>query len=146
MKVFLSKLLKTIGVFILRYGLGIVIIWLGFLKFKNSEADYTHQLISGGYMSWILKYLTPYALNQILAYMQIIIGVFIMVKPISKSLSFWGGVAAAAMFLISISLLFSSNVVWLTGYGFPELSKVGQSILKDFILFGAAAWCVGDSM
>lgn len=146
MKDFLSRLLKTIGVFILRYGLGIVIIWLGFLKFKNSEADYTYQLISGGYLSWILKYLTPYALNQILAYMQIIIGVFIMVKPISKPLSFWGGVAAAAMFLISISLLFSSDVVWLTGYGFPELSKVGQSILKDFILFGSAAWCVGDSM
>jgi len=146
MKNFLSRLFKTIGIFILRYGLGIVIIWLGFLKFKNSEANYTYQLISGGYMSWILKYLTSYALNQILAYVQILIGVLIMLKPISKSLSFCGGVAAVVMFIISISLLFSSDVVWLTGYGFPELSKVGQSILKDFILFGSAAWCVGDSM
>ncbi|TLX73046.1 DUF417 family protein [Labilibacter sediminis] len=146
MKSFISKLLKTVGVFILRYGLGIVIIWLGFLKFKNSEADYTHQLISGGYMAWVLKYITPYALNQIVAYLQIAIGFFIMVKPISRSFSFWGGLAASIMFLFSISLLFSSDVVWLTGYGFPELSKVGQTILKDLVLFGAAAWCVGDSM
>ena len=146
MKDFLSKLLKTAGVFILRYGLGIVIIWLGFLKFKNSEADYTHQLISGGYMSWILKYIIPSALNQIVAYLQIVIGFFIMVKPISRKLSFWGGLAASVMFLFSVSLLFSSDVVWLAGYGFPELSKIGQTILKDFVLFGAAAWCVGDSM
>ena len=60
MKNFLSKLLNKIGTFILRYGLGFIIIWLGFLKFKNSEADYTHQLISGGHISFILKYLTPY--------------------------------------------------------------------------------------
>ncbi len=146
MKNFISKLLKNVGVFILRYGLGIVIIWLGFLKFKNSEAEYTRQLISGGYMAWILKYLTPYALNQIVAYLQIIIGFFIMTKSVSRPLSFWGGFAAAIMFLFSVSLLFTSSIVWQTGYGFPELSKVGQAVLKDFILFGAAAWCVGDSM
>ncbi len=146
MKNFINKLFKASGVFILRYGLGLVIIWLGFLKFKNSEADYTYQLISGGYLSWILQYLTPYALNQIVAYLQIIIGLLIMLKPISRSLSFWGGLAAVIMLLFSISLLFTSNVVWQTGYGFPELSKVGQTILKDFVLFGAAAWCVGDSI
>ena len=146
MKNFMNKLFKGSGVFVLRYGLGLVIIWLGFLKFKNSEADYTYQLISGGYLSWVLQYLTPYALNQIVAYLQIVIGVLIMLKPISRSLSFWGGLAAVIMLLFSVSMLFTSNVVWQTGYGFPELSKVGQTILKDFVLFGAAAWCVGDSI
>ncbi len=146
MKNFISKLLKTVGIFILRYGLGIVIIWLGFLKFKNSEAEYTHQLISGGYLSGLLRYLTPYALNHIIAYLQIVIGLFIMLKPISRSLSFWGGIGATIMFLFSISLLLTSQIVWLSGYGFPELSKIGQTLLKDFILFGAAAWCVGDSI
>ena len=51
MKAIISKSLKFLGGFILRYGLGVVIVWLGFLKFKNIEADYTHQLISGGYLS-----------------------------------------------------------------------------------------------
>ena len=146
MKSFISKLLKTVGVFILRYGLGLVIIWLGFLKFKNSEAEYTHQLISGGYLSWILKYVTPYALSQIIAYLQILVGFFIMLKPVSRPLSFWGGITASIMFLFSLSLLFTSSAVWQSGYGFPELSKIGQTVLKDFVLFGAAAWCVGDSM
>jgi len=146
MKNFLSKLIKAISVFTLRYGLGFVIIWLGYLKFKNSEADYTHQLISGGHVSFILKYITPYALNQIVAYLQILIGLLILLKPISKPLSFWGGVAACLMFILSLSLLFTSKIVWQMGYGFPELSKVGQTILKDFVLFGASAWCVSDSL
>ncbi|MCW3806736.1 DUF417 family protein [Plebeiibacterium marinum] len=146
MKNFLSKLVKTLGVFILRYGLGLVIIWLGFLKFKNIEADYTHQLISGGYMSWILKYLTPYALNHIVAYLQIVTGIFLMLKPISKPMSVWGGIGACTMFIVSISLLFTSKIVWQTGYGFPELSKAGQTILKDIILLGASAWCTSDSL
>ncbi|MGQ1785208.1 MULTISPECIES: DUF417 family protein [unclassified Saccharicrinis] len=146
MKNFISNLLKTVGKFILRYGLGLVIIWLGFLKFKNTEAEYTHQLISGGYLSVVLKYITPYALNHIMAYFQILVGVFIMLKPVSRHLSFWGGMLAAIMFMFSISFLFTTQVVWETGYGFPELSKVGQTVLKDFVLFGAAAWCVGDSI
>ncbi len=146
MKNFLSKLLKTFGTFILRYGLGIVIIWLGYLKFKNVEAEYTRELISGGYVSWILKYITPYALTQIIAYLQILVGFLIMLKPISKSLSFWAGIVAVIMFVFSLSLLFTSHFVWLNGYGFPELSKAGQLVLKDFVLLGAAAWCVGDSL
>lgn len=146
MKNFISKLLKAVGQFILRYGLGMVIVWLGFLKFKNFEAEYTYELISSGYLSWILQYITSYTLNHIVAYLQIIVGLFVMLKPISKELSFWGGIGASVIFLVSISLLFTSQVVWLKGYGFPELSKVGQTLLKDFILFGAAAWCVGDSI
>ena len=145
MKSFISKLLKNIGVFLLRYGLGLVIIWLGFLKFKNSEAEYIHRLISGGYLSWLLKYVTPYALGHIIGYLQILTGILIMLKPISGPVSFWGGIMASVVFLFSISLLLASDVVWQSGYGFPELSKIGQTVLKDIVLFGAAAWCAGDS-
>ncbi len=146
MKSFLSKVLKFVSIILLRYGLGIVIIWFGILKFKNSEADYMHRLITGGYLSWVLKYITPYALSQIIAYIQIIAGILLMMRPVSKKISFWGGILICTMFLLSISLLFTSSVVWEIGYGFPELSKAGQTVLKDFVMLGAAAWCVEDSM
>ncbi len=146
MKVFLRKLLKAVSIFLLRYGLGIVIIWFGILKFKNTEADYMHRLITGGYLSWVLKYITPYALSQIIAYVQIFAGLLLMLKPVSKKLSLWGGILISVMFLLSISLLFTSSVVWEVGYGFPELSKAGQTVLKDFVLLGATAWCIEDSL
>ncbi len=97
-------------------------------------------------MAWVLKYITAYTLNQIVAYIQIFAGVMLMLKPVSKKLSFWGGLLVCIMFLLSLSLLFTSSVVWEIGYGFPELSKVGQAVLKDFVLLGAAFWCIGDSI
>ena len=47
------------------------------------------------------------------------------------------------IFLPGIIVFFSSDVVWLTGYGF-ELSRTGQILLKDFILFGVAAGCFSE--
>jgi uncharacterized membrane protein YkgB len=142
----IAKTFKTAGQFILRYGLAITFIWLGLMKLRNSEADYLkHVLSNSSLFSWMLKYITSYAFSQMLAYMQMVIGVLVALKPVAKKISFWGGVAATVILLISVSTLFTSSYIWQAPYGFPELSKLGQSILKDVILLGAAMWCVGDS-
>jgi len=142
----LAKSFKTIGQFILRYGLAIAFIWLGLLKLKNSEADYLREVLSNSSVfSWMLTYITPYAFSQLIAYLQMMIGVAIAVKPVARKVSFWGGVVASVILLLSVSTIFTSAYVWQAPYGFPELSKLGQSILKDVILLGAAMWCVGDS-
>ncbi|MBS2098821.1 DUF417 family protein [Carboxylicivirga linearis] len=143
----LAKSFKAIGQFIFRYGLALIFIWLGILKFKNSEADYLKDILQNSSMfSWMLKYVTSYTFSLIIAYLQIGIGILLAIKPVAKKLSLVGGLLAVLVLGISVLTLFTSGYVWQTGYGFPELSKVGQSILKDLLLFGAAAWCVGDSL
>lgn len=142
----LEKSLKSLGQFIFRYGLALVFIWLGWLKFKNSEADYLQDILKNSYLfSWMLKYLTAYTFSLIVAYLQLIIGILLLLKPVAKKLSFIGSILATIVLVLSVSTLFTSDYVWQAGYGFPELSKVGQSMLKDLILLGAALWCVGDS-
>ncbi|MBI9063609.1 MAG: DUF417 family protein [Marinilabiliaceae bacterium] len=142
----IAKTLKFIGQFLLRYGLAIVFIWLGILKLKNSEADYMREVLSNSSLfGWSLKYITAYAFSQIVAYLQMGIGLLIALKPVARKLSFVGSLLAVVVLLLSVTTLFSSGYVWQTGYGFPELSKLGQSILKDVVLLGAAAWCAGDS-
>ena len=93
----------------------------------------------------MLKYVTAYTFTLIVAYLQIGIGLLIVLKPVLRKLSMIGGLLALVILGLSVLTLFTSGYVWQTGYGFPELSKVGQSILKDVILLGAAAWCIGDS-
>ena len=142
----IAKTLKLIGQFLLRYGLAIVFIWLGILKLKNSEADYMREVLSNSSLfGWSLKYITAYAFSQIVAYLQMGIGLLIALKPVARKLSFVGSLLAVVVLLLSVAVLFSPGSVWQTGYGFPELSKLGQSILKDVVLLGAAAWCAGDS-
>jgi len=142
----IGKTLKLIGQFLLRYGLAIVFIWLGILKLKNSEADYMRDVLSNSTLfGWSLKYITAYAFSQIVAYLQMGIGLLIALKLVARRLSFVGSLVAVVILLLSVTMLFSSGSVWQAGYGFPELSKLGQSILKDVVLLGAAAWCAGDS-
>ncbi|MCT4591525.1 MAG: DUF417 family protein [Carboxylicivirga sp.] len=142
----IAKAFTNAGQFILRYGLAIAFIWLGLMKLKNSEADYLKQILANSALfKWLLKYLTSYAFSQVVAYLQIIIGVLIALKPVARKLSFWGGILASVVLLLSVASLFTSTFVWQSPYGFPELSKLGQSILKDVVLLGAAMWCVGDS-
>ncbi len=143
----IEKSFKTIGQFILRYGLAIVFIWLGWLKFKNSEADYLKDILKNSALfAWMLKYVTAYTFSLIVAYLQLAVGILLLLKPVSKKLSLIGGLIAVVILTLSVTTLFTSDYVWQAGYGFPELSKVGQSMLKDLILLGAAAWCVGDSV
>nr|WP_321406677.1 DUF417 family protein [uncultured Carboxylicivirga sp.] len=143
----LAKSFKAISQFIFRYGLALVFIWLGILKFKNAEADYLKDILQNSSLfSWMLKYVTSYTFSLMIAYLQIAIGILLAIKPVAKKLSLFGGLLAVLVLGISLLTLFTSGYVWQAGYGFPELSKLGQSILKDLILFGAAAWCVGDSL
>ncbi len=136
-----------VGQSLFRYGLGIILIWLGIMKFKNSEALQIEQAMAQTVLfQWMLKYVTIYAFSQIIAWIQIVAGILIMLKPVSSGLSRWGGALAMVVFLAGILVFFTSGIVWQTGYGFPELSRAGHAFLKDFILFGAAAWCFSDSL
>lgn len=142
----IAKTFKAFGQFLLRYGLAITFIWLGLMKLKNSEADYLKDVLTNSAVfSWMLKYITSYAFSQFVAYLQMLIGLTIALKPVARKVSLVGGIVAVVVLLLSVITLFTSSYVWLAPYGFPELSKLGQSILKDVVLLGAAMWCVGDS-
>lgn len=147
MKNILKKTSLAIGQFLFRYGLGIVLIWLGVMKFRNAEALHIEQAMANTLLfKWMLKYITIYAFSQMIAWVQIISGIFIMLQPVSKKMAAWGGALAMIIFLSGILVFITSGIVWESGYGFPELSRAGHSLLKDFILFGAAAWCWSDSL
>ncbi|WP_430811668.1 MULTISPECIES: DUF417 family protein [unclassified Carboxylicivirga] len=142
----LSQSLKKVGHFIFRYGLAIAFIWLGLMKLKNMEADYLKELLKqSSLFSWMLKYITSYTFSLIIAYTQMTVGVMLALKPVARKVSFWGGVVACVLLIVSVSALFTSSYVWQPPYGFPDLSKFGQSLLKDIVLLGAALWCTGDS-
>lgn len=147
MKSISKKISLATAQFLFRYGLGVVLIWLGIMKFRNAEALHIQQAMAHTFLfKWMLKYITIYAFSQIIAWIQIIAGVFLMLKPVSKKIATWGSILALIIYLAGIFVFLTSGIVWEAGYGFPELSRSGHALLKDFILFGAAIWCLSDSL
>ncbi len=147
MKPFIKKTLLSLSQVLFRYGLGIILIWIGIMKFRNSEAFHIDEAISQTIIfKWALKYITVYTFSIIIAWVQIIAGILIMLKHWWPKISVWGGIMAIVIFLGGILVFFTSGIVWENGYGFPEISRAGHNFLKDFILFGAAAWCISDTL
>ncbi len=147
MKSLLKKTLTVFGHFLLRYGLAIVLVWLGVLKFRSSEVMHLERALAQVHLlGWLLHYFTAYALSQLFAWLLIITGILVALRPVSRRLSLWGGSVAFFIFLMGVVMLVSSGFVWASGSVFPGLSSLGQSLLKDLVLLGAASWCVADSL
>jgi len=135
------------GRLLLRYGLVVVIAWIGALKYSAYEAAVIHPLIANSpLMSWFYNLLSVRALAATLGTVEIIAAVLIALRYVSPRVSAVGSAMAVVLFLGTLSLLFTTPGVTAAG-GFPVLSVLpGQFLLKDLVLLGASLWTLGDSL
>ncbi|MGH9397219.1 MAG: YkgB family protein [Terriglobia bacterium] len=139
---------QTAGTILLRYGLVLVIGWIGCLKFTayESKGVFMHASHSP-LLAWAYLFLDVRNFSRALGIVEIIIALLIAIKSISPKLSALGSLGGIAMFLTTLSFLLSDPGVWQPGYGFPSLSgKPGQFLIKDVVLLGAVIWTLGESL
>ncbi|MEO6538356.1 MAG: DUF417 family protein [Ferruginibacter sp.] len=143
-----SSKLESIGAGIIRYGLAIVLIWVGFLKFSPYEAEGIKPLVEHSpFLSWTLGIVSINSLAMILGIIEIILGILIMMRNFSPKASALGSIGAIIMFAITLTFVFSTPGIWQPDYGFPYLSPMpGQFLAKDILLLGAAVWTAGEAL
>ena len=135
------------GKFLLRYGLVLVIAWIGAMKFTAYEAAGVQPLVaSSPLMSWMYNFLSVQGVSSLLGVIEISIAAMIAMRPFSAKLCAMGSLLAVGMFLTTLTFLFS-----LPGWepslgGFPALSDSGGFLVKDILLLGAAVWSLGESL
>jgi uncharacterized membrane protein YkgB len=134
------------GQLISRYGLVIVLVWIGFGKYVKMEARVLIE--HSPLMSWIYDYLSVTMVARTLGTMEIVAALLIAVCPLWPRVSAVGSALAVILFLGTISFLFSTpGVVATHAAGLPVLSaQPGQFLLKDLVLIGVSVWTLGDSL
>ncbi len=139
--------LRNFGSAMIRVALAIILIWVGCLKFTTYEADGILPLVkSSPLLSWILGITDIYSLAKFLGVIEIVAGIFILLKKVSPQLSFIGAIGAIITFFITLTFLFSAPPAFQPGMGFPFLSPMpGQFLLKDLLLISASVYLAGDS-
>lgn len=138
--------IQTVGVFLLRYGLVLVLGWIGAMKFTGYEAEGIKPLIeTSPLMSWMYRVLSIQATSNLIGTAEIIAAVLIGIRPLSAKLSALGSVLAVFTFLATLTFLFSLPGWEKSLGGFPALSGSGGFLLKDVVLLGAALWTLSDS-
>lgn len=135
------------GEILIRYGLVIVLGWIGAMKFTAYEAAGIKALVeSSPLMNWMYKLFSLQATSNIIGVTEITAAVLIAIRPLSGKLSAVGSVLAVFTFLTTLTFLFSLPGWEKSLGGFPALSGSGGFLLKDTVLLGAALFTLGDSL
>lgn len=144
----LSTPIQALGAHLVRYGLVLVLAWIGAMKFTAYEANGIQPLVANSpIMSWVYHLFSIQAFSNVLGIMLIAIALMIALRPVSASVAAVGSGAAVVMFLTTLSFLVSTPGWEASLGGFPALSVVpGQFLLKDVVLLGAALWSLGDAL
>lgn len=142
-----GTVIQKSGEILIRYGLVIVLGWIGAMKFTAYEAAGIKALVeSSPLMSWMYKLFSLQATSNIIGVTEISAAILIAIRPLSARLSAIGSALAVFTFLTTLTFLFSLPG-WEKGLGgFPALSGSGGFLLKDTVLLGAALFTLGDSL
>ena len=144
----LGYTLENVGANVIRYGLVIILLSVGALKFTAYEAEGIQGLVANSpLMSWAYSVFSVRTFSAILGVIEITLGILIALRPFAPQISAIGSIGAIFMFLVTLSFVLTTPGVWQPGYGFPFPSPMpGQFIAKDLIALGAAIWTAGEAL
>ncbi len=139
--------IESIGGLIIRYGLVLVLLWIGGMKFTAYEARALEGVVSTSpLLSWGYQVFSLQGFSNLLGVIEITFALLIAARPVAPLASAIGSFGATGMFLVTLSFFFSAAGVWARDYGFPVLGGTGQFLVKDLLLLGAAVWTAGEAL
>src|SRR6516162_2843649 len=144
----LSSRAEAVGRELARYGLVIVVGWIGFMKFTAYEAEGISRYVANSpLMSWVYGFMSHRGFSAVLGVVELTIAILIATRPFSPRASVVGSALAVGMFLTTLSFLVTTPGVWAADAGgFPALSGApGQFLIKDLALLGISVRTLGEA-
>ncbi|TGD84414.1 DUF417 family protein [Mycolicibacterium sp. CH28] len=139
--------LSRYGGWIVRYGLVIPILWIGLAKFTDAEARAIMPLVANQpAMGWLYGVVSVQAVSNGIGVIEVLAAILIAVKSLAPRLSATGSGIAVALFLSTVSFLFTTPDVVDAAGVIPMLTDTGGFLIKDIALLGAAVWTLGDAL
>jgi uncharacterized membrane protein YkgB len=139
--------IQLAGEYIIRYGLVLVLLWIGAMKFTAYEAEGIKPLVATSpLMSWLYNVLSIQGVSNLFGVTEITTALLIALRPVSARLAVAGSCLAILTFLATLTFLFSLPGWEKSLGGFPALSGSGGFLLKDAVLLGASVWSLGEAL
>lgn len=135
-----------VGAAVARYGVALVLLAIGLLKFTAAEAAGIGPLVmSSPLLHWMYSVWSMEAASRVIGTIEIVAAVGIAVRSLSPRAAVVGSALAVGTFLVTLSFFLTAPGIWDTSLGFPFLGGSGQFIVKDVVLLGASLWSLGDA-
>jgi uncharacterized membrane protein YkgB len=121
----------------LRYSLVVFLLFFGGLKWTLAEAKGIEPMVSHSpVLFWLYPSFGVQGGSEVIGVVELLIGVLIAARRWSPRTSAIGSIAAAGMFLVTLSFLFTT----------PHVGDSSGFLLKDLTLLGAALWTGGEAL
>ncbi len=131
-----------VGLFLARYGLVLVLAWIGVGHIVSPTA--IQSLIAHSpLLSWLYDIFNTHTLGYALGSTEILAAILIALRPLWSPVSAVGSAFGVLLFCSTISFLFTTPGVTSGG---PVLSMLGEFLLKDVVLLGVSLWTLADSI
>ena len=136
-----------IGSRIARYGVAVILLAIGILKFTAAEANGIGPLVTTSpLLRWMYAVWSIEGASRVIGIIEIIAAIGIALRGLSAKAAVVGSALAVATFVVTLSFFLTAPGVWDTALGFPFLGGTGQFIVKDIVLLGASLWSLGESL
>lgn len=134
------------GTAVARYGVALVLLAIGFLKFTPAEAEGIRPLVSTSpLLAWMYSVWSVQAASRVIGSIEIVAALGIALRPVSARAALIGSALAVGTFLITLSFFLTAPGMWDAMLGFPFLGGGGQFVVKDIVLLGASLWSLGEA-
>ena len=147
-RISLSSRAEAVGRELARYGLVVVVGWIGLMKFTGYEAEGIRPFVANSpLLSWVYGLMSVRGFSALLGVVEVAIAILIAARPFWPRASALGSALAVGMFLTTLSFLITTPGVWEPSLGgFPALSAFpGQFLIKDLALLGISLWTLGEA-
>src|ERR1700758_330089 len=109
----ISSRVEAVGRELARYGLVVVVGWIGLMKFTAYEAEGIRPFVANSpLMSWVYGPLSVRGFSALLGVVEVAVALLIAARPLSPRLSAFGSALAVGMFLTTLSFLATTPGVW----------------------------------
>jgi reactive chlorine resistance protein C len=138
--------LERVGIHVSRYGLVIILLLIGVLKFTAGEAHGIQPLVANSpLMFWLYRIFSLQGVSNLIGLVEIVVALLIALRPLSARLSFIGSIGGIITFVLTVSFLFSTPGAFQFSHGFPLLGGPGQFLIKDLVLLGVSIWTAAEA-
>jgi uncharacterized membrane protein YkgB len=141
-----SSRTTALAALVARYGLVIVFVWFGAMKFTYYESyGISPDVVNSPFMSWIYDIVSIRTFGRLLGPAELITAALLAIKPWLPKASVVGGLFASLFFVGTLSFMITTDVGEASAGGFPVLSAHGQFLMKDIALLGLSMWLLADA-
>lgn len=130
----------------LRFGIALILLWFGYMKFLPYEAEGVRGIAEGYWLfGWLYPLVGVGGASAVIGVLEVTAGVLIAIGGRFPWAGLLGALMGVATFVVTLSFFFTAPGVWQDGYGFPALGSTGQFLAKDVGLLAICVYLLLDA-